>query len=342
MLEVFPLSLLIMTFLLGASAVWWAGTRLPRYVVSLSDKTGLGQGIAGMLVLGGITSLPELATATTAAAIGSPLIALNDVLGSAGFNILLLAAADMLLGPKPLTSVVAKPVTVIQGVLGMMLLALVIAAITAGDQAVFGIAGVWSVMLAVGAFAAIRIADRSERRPMWLVISQPDLPFAEEEDLAELDWRQLLIGLTVLAAIILVGGATLAVSATMIAANTGIGGSLMGFLFVAAATSLPELSAITGAIRHRRYELAVGEVFGSNLFNLALIVVIDIVAAGPPILELAGPFEAMAALLALILSGIFVLGLVERRDRTIFRMGEDSIAVLIIYAAGLSLLLTIN
>ncbi|MXP48286.1 sodium:calcium antiporter [Altererythrobacter luteolus] len=342
MLEVFPLSLLIIAFLLGASAVWWAGTRLPRYVVSLSDKTGLGQGIAGMLVLGGITSLPELATATTAAAIGSPLIALNDVLGSAGFNILLLAAADMLLGPKPLTSVVAKPVTVIQGVLGMMLLALVIAAITAGDQAVFGIAGLWSVLLAVAALAAIRIADRSERRPMWLVISQPDLPFAEEEDLGELDWRQLLVGLTVLAAIILVGGATLAVSATLIAANTGIGGSLMGFLFVAAATSLPELSAITGAIRHHRYELAVGEIFGSNLFNLALIVVIDIVASGPPILELAGPFEATAALLALVLSGIFVLGLVERRDRTIFRMGEDSIAVLVIYAAGLSLLLTIN
>lgn len=336
-----PLPLLLLGFLLAASAVWWAGTRLPRYVVALSDKTGLGQGFAGMLVLGGITSLPELATATTAAAIGAPLLALNDVLGSAAFNILLLALADMLLGACPLTSVVAKPVTLIQGVLGMMVLALVIAAITAGESQLFGIAGLGSTLIFGSAVLAIRIADRSERRPMWLVVNQPDLALAAEAEWSDIGWRDILLGLSLLALVILLGGGTLAVTATMIAAQTGIAGSLMGFLFVSAATSLPELSAITGAMRNQRYELAIGEVFGSNLFNMALIFVIDLVSPGPPILSLAGPFEAMAALLALLMSGVFVLGLIERRDRTIMRMGEDSIAVLLVYAAGLAVLLTI-
>jgi cation:H+ antiporter len=336
-----PLPLLLAGFILAASAVWWAGTRLPRYVVALSDKTGLGQGFAGMLVLGGITSLPEFATATTAAAIGAPLLALNDVLGSAAFNILLLALADMLLGARPLTSVVAKPVTLIQGVLGMMVLALVIAAITAGESQLFGVAGLGSTLIFGSAVLAIRIADRSERRPMWLVVNQPDLALAAEAERSDIGWRQILLSLSIMAAIILVAGAILATSAVMIARQTGMGGSLMGFLFVSAATSLPELSAITGAMRNQRYELAIGEVFGSNLFNMALIFVIDLASPGPPVLSLAGPFEAMAALLALLMSGVFVLGLIERRDRTILRMGEDSIAVLLVYAAGLAVLLTI-
>lgn len=336
-----PLAVLIAIFAIAASAVWWAGSHLPRYVVSLSDKTGLGQGFAGMLVLGGITSLPELATATTAAAIGAPLLALNDVLGSAAFNILLLAVADMLLGPRPLTSVVAKPVTLIQGVLGMMVLGLVIAAITYGESQLFGLAGLGSTLVFGSAVAAIWIADRSERRPMWLVVNQPDLALAAEAEHSDISWHQILLGLSMLAAIILIAGGVLATSATMIAQQTGLGSSVMGFLFVSAATSLPELSAITGAIRNQRYELAIGEVFGSNLFNIAFIFVIDLVSPGPPVLGLAGPFEAMAALLALLMSGVFVLGLIERRDRTILRMGVDSIAVLLVYGIGLALLLTI-
>lgn len=337
-----PLPLIILLFCIAASAVWWAGTRLPRYVVALSDKTGLGQGFAGMLVLGGITSLPELATATTAAAIGAPLLAMNDVLGSAAFNVLLLAVADMLIGPRPLTSVVARPVTLIQGVSGMMVLALIIAAITAGGRAPLAGPYVWPVIIFVAAVASIRIADRAERRPMWQVVDQPERAFAQAAKQSDIGWRRLMFWLAVLALIILAAGATLAATATQIAGRTGIGGSLMGFLFVSAATSLPEFSAIIGAIRHKRYELAIGEVFGSNLFNFALILVIHLVSSGPPVLERAGAFEAMAALLALLMSGVFVLGLVERRNRTIFRMGEDSLAVLLVYAVGLAFLLGVS
>lgn len=337
-----PVTVLILIFCFAAAAVWLAGTRLPRYVVALSDKTGLGQGFAGMLVLGGITSLPELATATTAAAIGAPLLAMNDVLGSAAFNILLLALADMMLGPRPLTSVVARPVTLIQGVSGMMVLALIIAGITADGHAPTGGSFIWPGLIFVAAVAAIKIADRAERRPMWQVIGRPERVFSEAVKQGDIGWHRLLGWLALLAIIILAAGATLAATATQIADQTGMGNNLMGFLFVSAATSMPELSAIIGAIRHKRYELAIGEVFGSNLFNFALILVIHIVASSPPVLELAGPFEAMAALLALLMSGVFVLGLVERRDRTIFRMGEDSIAVIAVYAAGLAFLLAVS
>jgi len=80
----------VLVFVSAAALVWWAGVRLPRFVVALSERTGWGQGLTGMLVLGGITSLPELATGTSAAILGAPLLSLNDILGSASLNLLLL------------------------------------------------------------------------------------------------------------------------------------------------------------------------------------------------------------------------------------------------------------
>jgi len=324
--------------LTAATAVWWAGTHLPRYVIALSERTGLGQGFAGMLVLGGITSLPELGTATTAAALGAPLLAFNNILGSASFNILLLAVADMVLGKRPLTSVVAKPVTLIQGVLGMMLLAFVIAAILFGDTLLFGTVGIGATAIFCAGLVAIRIADRSERRPMWLVIDPPELGDDAGSPPDEIGSRRLTIMLCLLAAIILIAGAALAISANDIATRSGLGTGLVGVLFVAAATSLPELSAITGAMRQHRYELAVGEIFGSNLFNLAIIFAIDLFAPGPPVIQLAGTFEALAAVLALAMTGAFVIGLIERRDKTVMRMGQDSITAAAVYAVGMAAL----
>jgi cation:H+ antiporter len=84
--------------------------------------------------------------------------------------------------------------------------------------------------------------------------------------------------------------------------------------------------------------MAVGDIFGTNLFNIALIFLADLAYAGGPVLTEAGTFEAVAALLALIMTGNFVLGLLERRDRTIMRMGYDSLACIAFYAGGLLLL----
>lgn len=336
-----PLWQIIGLFVLAAAAVWWAGSRLPSYVVALSDKTGLGHGMAGMLVLGGITSLPELATGTSAAAIGAPLLSFNDILGSASLNLLLLALADMVLGKRPLTSVVARPVTLIQGVLGMMLFAIVAVAIGIGGGDWGGPVGLWAIGISLAVLAALSLSGHAEKRPMWQVVNPPDLELVEEARQTEISTLRLTWSLIGLTSIILVGGVILANTGAAIARETGLGTSVIGFLVVALATSLPEASAIVGAMRHHRYELAIGEIFGSNMFNLGIILAIDLVAPGAPVIEQAGNFEIVGAMLALVLTGIFVIGLIERRDRTLLRMGEDSIAAILVYASGTTLLLSL-
>ncbi|AKH43778.1 cation:H+ antiporter [Altererythrobacter atlanticus] len=333
------LSILVPMFAAAAAVVWWAGTRLPAYAAAIARRTGIGQAFAGMLLLGGITSLPELSTAVSAAAIGASSLALNNILGSVAFNILLIAMADAVLGNRPLTSVVAQPATLIQGVLGMLLLAFVAAAVLWQDVGLAGV-GIWSLLVFAGCLIAMRIAYRYERRPRWVVIDPGEAETHALEAETQDEPERLYWGMAGLALLILGAGSVLAMTGDEIAVRTGLGSGLVGLIFVALATSLPELSSISSAIRTRHYELAIGEVFGSNIFNLALILVIDLVAPGPPVLGMAGRFEAIAALLGLALTGIYVIGLIERRNRTFLRMGYDSLTAILLYVAAMAFLFT--
>jgi cation:H+ antiporter len=99
----YPLWANALIFLVAAALVWGAGTRLTRDLDGIAERTGMGRAFVGMLLLGGITSLPEVANAITASAIGNPALAINNLLGSAAINVLLLAVADALVGRDAIT-----------------------------------------------------------------------------------------------------------------------------------------------------------------------------------------------------------------------------------------------
>jgi cation:H+ antiporter len=138
--------------------------------------------------------------------------------------------------------------------------------------------------------------------------------------------------------VILVAGYAVTRSGEAIAMQTGIGSSFFGFLFLATATSLPEASSAIAAARRNRPEIAMGDILGGNSFNLMLIFLIDLTYRGGPVLGQVGTFSAVAATLAIALNAILIVGMVERRNRTIFRMGYDAFAMLLLYAGGAVLL----
>jgi cation:H+ antiporter len=108
---------------------------------------------------------------------------------------------------------------------------------------------------------------------------------------------------------------------------------LVGF-----ATSLPEISSIYAAVRLQRYSMVMGDILGTNIFNVVLIFLADALYSGTPVLTQAGTFEIVATLLAILLTAIYTVGLLERQDRTLGRIGYPSLAILVTYAAGLVLL----
>lgn len=345
----YPLWIDIMVFALSAGAVWFAGTRVSRYADTISRQTGIGQAMIGLVLLGGITSLPEIAVTASSALAGNAALAVNNLLGGMAMQVTILAVADATASREALTSVVADPVVLVQGALDILLLALVVSVITVGEISFLGIgAGAWAIL--AFSLASFWIVVTSQGRHRWHTDEtdghRRDTGNRQEPQAGRwmgLNDRESSLGRTTVKTIaagatILVAGFLLSRTGEAIATKTGLGSSFVGAVFLAISTSLPEASSVLSAVQLRRYDMAVSEVFGANLFHVGLVSVVDAVYAGGPVLNEVGRFSAVAALLGIIVTTLYIAGLVERRDRTILGMGVDSLAVLGAYLGGLILL----
>lgn len=342
----YPLWLNALIFVAAAAVIWPAGTRLARYLSELSTLTGLGQAFVGMLLMGSITSLPEVANCLTSAYIGNPALAVNNLLGSASINVALLAVGDAAIGRDALTSVVARPATLMQAVLCLLLFTIVAIAITVGDVQVAGV-GLWAVGLAALSIGSFWLAAGYDKRSPWELADSQAAQVPGEADSksdagGNVTLGTLIVKITIAGIVIFAAGYSLAQAGDALADQTGLGTGLVGFLLIGGSTSLPELSSITGAIRLRKYELAIGEILGTNFVNIALILLADAVFTGGPVIEELGGFEVVSALLGSSLVALYIVGLLEHRNPVVLRMGYDSLAVLLTFAGGVALLFTLR
>jgi cation:H+ antiporter len=343
----YPFWINIMVFALSAGAVWFAGTRLSRYADTISRQTGIGQAMIGLLLVGGITSLPEIAVTGTSAFTGNAALAVNNVLGGVAMQVVILAAADAAIGRDALTRVVADPMLLLQGALCAMLLTFVAAAVTVGDVLFFGI-GAWPWSILAVFLVSLRMIAKSQGRLPWRTdaMARSGRPDDSQEQtqpgqgnrnrgssLGGLIAKTIAVG-----AAILVAGFFASRTADAFAEQTGLGASFVGAALLPISTSLPEFSTVLAAVRLRSYGLAVSEIFGTNLFDVAIVFWIDAVYQGGPVLNEVGKFSTFGALLGIFLTMLYLAGLIERRDRTILRMGIDSLVVLVAYPGGLILL----
>ena len=208
----------------------------------------------------------------------------------------------------------------------------------------FGI-GVWAWSLLGFYLGSVWLISRSQGRRAWVAGSdQRDHDVADETPAQSTDrsLRSLIAKTFAAGSVILIAGFVLSKTGEAIADQTGLGQSFVGAVLVAISTSLPEVSTVLAAVRLRRYVMAVSNIFGTNLFDVALIFLIDAVYVGKPVLDQVGRFSTFAALLGIIVTTLFLVGLIERRNRTIARMGVDSFAVLAAYIGGLFVLYTLR
>lgn len=330
--------------------VWFAGVRISRYASAISDRTGLCDALLGLLLLGGVTSLPEVAASSTSAWYGNADLAVNNILGGVSAQILVLALADFIMGRKALTSVVPDATVLLQNALSLLLLVMVILAITTGDFAVLG-TGVWAWAMLLVSITAFWMLSQEKTRRAW--IANADIGGGDQGPSKEQKQQQtrgahdtpfprLIVQTCAAAAVILAAGYVLSLSAEAIAAQTGLGASFVGMALLAVATSLPEFSTVLSAARMGLFTMAISDVLGANIFDLALLFPIDAIALGEPVFNRMGDFSVTAAALGAGLTTLLLIGLAERRDRTVLSMGVDSIAILLVYGGGLYLLYTMR
>ena len=337
-------------FLGSAVVVWLAGTRLAAYADRFASAAGLGGALVGLLILGGVTSLPEIATSATAATRGAGGLAMNNLIGGVALQLLVLAVVDVLIGKGALTARPPRPDVMAYAGMNVLLLSVGAAAAAAGEIELFGTGvGLGTAAVAVAYGACLAVARAIERQVPWTPAPVEGRPAPDEEgdeddatsnpkgSVAKLGLLIAATGLVILAA-----GYLLTRSGERLADATGLGQSFFGAVFLGGATSLPELSSAIAAVRLGRPQMAVGDVLGGNLFNLSLLLAVDVLYRDGPVMAEAGAFEVVAASLGSIMAAIYLLGLIERRDRTVLRMGLDSAVVLGVYAAGLAVLYTLR
>jgi cation:H+ antiporter len=339
----YSLAVNLSIFTVAACAVWIAGTKIAVYADELAERFDLSHALLGLLLLAGITSLPEIATSFTAAYANNAPLAVNNMLGGIAMQVAVLAVADFFFGERALTSVVPNPVVMLQGAFNICLLAFVAMAIIVGDVPFLG-AGAWSWgIFAACAYSFVKIS-KAEQRLSWVINNPDDITLGsgytvERARTLESDSSGWLVSKIVISAlVILFAGYTLANVGDAIARQSGLGESFVGFALMSAATSLPEASMVFASVRRGLYTMAISGILGTNPFNVALIFGVDMIAPGAPVLSDIGNFPAVGTLLGLAVTGFFLMGLIERADRTFWRMGIDSVAVLIVYTGGMVLL----
>lgn len=182
--------------------------------------------------------------------------------------------------------------------------------------------------------------------PQWRATNEPAQRSAESEGRSDrsesTSLRRPAIFSLLSALVILTAGWALARTGDALAEQTGLGVSFVGVAFVAASTSLPELSTTLGAVRRGNHAMAVSNILGTNCLEVALFLLADAVFRGGPILAATDRSALFAGTIGMVVTCIFLLGLLERRDKTVLRMGVDSLSVLLVYGCGLVGLYTLR
>jgi len=236
-------------FVLGLAGLFLGGGWLVRGAVALALKFRIPAFVVGATIVGFGTSTPELLVSVQAALGGVPGVAIGNVVGSNTANILLILGLTAAFGP------IATPWREVRGDMLWMLGAALITLPVMLDGGVGRIDGV-ILMAALGVYLFISL-----RR------SDPDVPPLPVHDPI---WRA--VALVLLGLVLLMVGARLLVdSATILARGLGVSEAVIGLTVVALGTSLPELAtSVTAALRGQR-EIALGNVVGSNVFNILAI-----------------------------------------------------------------------
>lgn len=319
-------------FLVCALVIFFAGKKLAHYGDLLAEISGLGKAWIGLILMAGVTSLPELMVGISSSAIvKSADLAVGDILGSCSFNLGILALMDAFTPKnKPLLAN-ASPSHLLAAALGLVLVSLVGAGIYLDIDIPFthGI-GFTSTLFAVIYFLSVRlIYQYNQNHPK----KEEEIPHQNN-----LTLKQVVIRYSFFALIIIIAALFLPHFAEQIAEFSGLGKSFVGTLFLAASTSLPEVAVSIAAIRIGAVDLAVGNLFGSNIFNVFILFIDDVFYTSGHILKHASKSNMISVFAFIIMSAIVIIGLTYQAKGKRYFLAWDALLIFLVFVTSLFLL----
>jgi cation:H+ antiporter len=316
-----------------AMVIVLAGVRLARYGDVLGEKTGLGRTWIGVVLLAATTSLPELFTGFGATALASlPDIAVGDVLGSCMFNLLILALMDAV-QREPLATRASQGHALSIGFGSLLIGVAGIGLVAGGNLPAVGWVGWSSPVLTVLYLVAMRVIFMHERRRRALETQAR----SEALQYGKTSVRAAVVHYGV-AAVVVVGAALwLPRLGADVARQTGLAEAFVGTLFIAVITSLPEVVVSLTAVRIGAIDLGIGNVLGSNLFNMLILGLDDMFYRQGPLMADASTSHIIAILAIVMMNALFLLGLTHEAMAKRWVVAWDTGAMVVVYACAVGL-----
>jgi cation:H+ antiporter len=326
-------------FLVSAIVIVLAGTRLSRYGDEIAELTGLGRLWIGVVLMSTATSLPEVFTDVSAALMDSPDLAAGDLFGSNMANMLILGIIDLMHRQKRIWQQAALEHTLTAG-LAMLLTGLAAFFVLMKSDIIHlgvGIGSLTLVMIYVLGMRLVFLQEGMKRRQREREALLEGI--AAKADAAQHgDVRRAVAGFSAAALVLLVAAPFLAGSAKEIAEQSGISATFIGASLVGIATSLPELVTSIAAVRLGAFDLAVGNLFGSNAFNMAAFFFVDVAYPGGALFGTVTSAHALTALWSILMMNIGLMGIIYRAEKRYMLIEPDSLLMIISYVLGLWLL----
>ena len=325
-------------FIICAGLIIWAATLLSKYGDVLADKTGLGRAWVGAILIAGVTSLPELASGISAVAwLNQPNLAAGAVLGSCLFNLALIAMMDLAYQPGRILAK-AHDGHILSSGLGILLLGMVAVGVLVGAQySGVGIPGFSLLSLLILIIYAIggRLISTVEQARQTEVLDQE----AQAGNYAHISTRKAWL-VFIFSAISVVGlGIWLSFIGDRIATTTGLSASFVGSLFLATSTSLPEIASSLAAIRIGAIDMAIANVLGSNLFNIAILSVYDMADGRANFWTSLTNANGFTAVMAMMMTGVVIVSLMVRMSpKRLTRISWDGFTLIVMYLGAMVML----
>jgi cation:H+ antiporter len=345
----------LIEFCVLAAIIIAAGTVLTRCADAFAEITGFGRLLVGSILLAGSTSLPELTVDLSAIRLDLPNLAIGDLIGSSLMNLLILAVIDLSHQAKGRMLSRAAAAHALSGTLGIALAAVVGIGILIGPR--FPNASLLGIhltvyLLALGYILGVRMIfidqrmavreakEAAEAKQAKEAGDSPKASQASRESIlggtARPGLARYIAGFIAAAAVIFFIGPRLAEAAGKIAELSGLASSFVGTTFVALSTSLPELVASITAVRMGAFDLVVGNVFGSNAFNMVLFLPLDAAYPGA-LFAVANEAHVISVLAVIVCTAVVILGQLYWPDRRRRFLEPDAWLVILLICGALGL-----
>ncbi|UUV18649.1 hypothetical protein NRK67_15370 [Fusobacteria bacterium ZRK30] len=313
--------LYILIFAILAGFIIVVGKKLSLYGDTIGDLMGIEKSWIGIVMLAAVTSLPEMVTSISATLLGNPQMAVSNIFGSNLFNIFVVFIVDIFVLKSTSFSSKVSSKNFMAGFWSIILTLIFLLGFLFPTEGIRNIS-LFSLMILGVYFIAMKsiyIYEHQQNDEFSEKLEEEVKEFHEIEE-SGITLPQAKKGFMINAFLVVILGTGLSFIGDKIASTPffgiELGESFVGLILIALATSLPELTVSIEAIKLKSYDMAAGNLLGSNIFNIMIIFITDLFLRDNNIYQSLGGFHKMTAIFSILILLVFMMGVMfEKKKR---------------------------